>query len=321
MASRLPAPLWRWALYFVLAVVALALLRYVDQGLPRLGLWLFIALSLTLGMGHGALDAVLILAQFKPYSNVATYALLYLLLVIGCGALLALSPAWALLALLAMSVWHFGELYHPSLANRLVVGGASVMAPMLLSSAALSNVLQPLLGTGYAAAWMVWQWLAVVWAGSAVAWLLWAGARQLSGRGVRLAGAMGYDDATTRITLELAAVLVLNALLSPLMAFAVYFGLWHSISHIVRVMRAMARHSSIDKLSSKLLVSALVLTGLVTAALLWVLWRWLPAGQGVGGLNALGAQALWVQWLVVALAAVTLPHMLLVGYSHRWLGR
>lgn len=304
-----------------MTVAALALLRWMDQGLPTLGLWLFIGLSLTVGMGHGALDAVLMLAQFKPYSNVAAYALVYLLLVIGCGALLAMSPGWALLALLAMSVWHFGELYHPSLANRLLVGGASVMAPMLLSNTALAAVLKHALGVDYSSTWLVWYWLAMTWAVGAVIWVSWLVVQRINRRGTRSAEHADYDDATTRAALELAAVLALNAVLSPLMAFAVYFGLWHSLSHIARVLRAMDRHSSRAKVSRKRLALAMGLTGLATAALLWVLWRWLPAGQGVDSLSAQGVQAFWVQWLVVALAAVTLPHMLLVGYSYRWLGR
>jgi beta-carotene 15,15'-dioxygenase len=299
------------AVYFAAAGAVLALLRWVDQGIPGLGLWLFIGLSLTVGMGHGALDVVLMLAQFKPYRNVAAYALAYLLLVVGCGALLAMSTGWALLALLAMSVWHFGELYRPSLANRLVVGGASVMAPMLLSHTALAAVLKPALGIDYSATWLVWYWLAIAWAVGAAAWVVWVGVQRLD----------RHDEATTRAALELAAVLALNAVLSPLMAFAVYFGLWHSLAHIARVLRAMAKHSSRAKVSLKRLAFVMVLTGLATAALLWLLWRWLPTGQGLDGLSTLGAQAFWVQWLVVALAAVTLPHMLLVGYSHRWLGR
>jgi beta-carotene 15,15'-dioxygenase len=278
-------------------------------------------LSLSVGMGHGALDAVLMLAQFKPYRNVAAYALVYLLLVVGCGALLTMSPGWALLALLAMSVWHFGELYSPSLTNRLLVGGASVMAPMLLSNAALAAVLKPALGVDFAATWLVWYWLALTWAVGAVAWVLGLVVQRINRRGSRSAEHLDHENALTRAGLELAAVLALNAVLSPLMAFAVYFGLWHSLSHIARVLRAMARHSSRAKVSPKRLALAMALTGLATAALLWVLWRWLAVGQGADGLSALGMQAFWVQWLVVALAAVTLPHMLLVGYSHRWLGR
>ncbi len=324
MPSQQSVSLPRSAVYFALACAVLALVRWVDQSIPGVGLWIFIALSLTVGMGHGALDAVLMLAQFKPYSNVAAYALVYLLLVVGCGALLALSPGWALLALLAMSVWHFGELYHPSLANRLVVGGASVMAPMLLSNTALAVLLKPVLGADYSTTWLVWYWLAVAWAIGTAAWVLRVCLQRLGGRlgrSGRLIGASEQSNATVSAAIELAAVLALNMILSPLMAFAVYFGLWHSVSHISRVLRAMARHSSRAKVSPKRLALAMGLTSLATAALLWVLWRWLPTGQGVNGLSTMGIQAFWLQWLVVALAAVTLPHMLLVGYSHRWLGR
>lgn len=46
--------------------LALACLYALEQQWPTLGVWLFVGLSLTLGMGHGALDTVLLLGQFKP---------------------------------------------------------------------------------------------------------------------------------------------------------------------------------------------------------------------------------------------------------------
>lgn len=332
--TRAPVTLKQSALYFALSAAALMLLRWADMSLPALGLWLFIALSLTIGMGHGALDAVLLLAQFKPYRRVAAYAFLYLLLVLAAGAALAMSVGWALLALLTMSVWHFGELYRPSLATRLVVGGASVMAPMLLSSKALAAIVQPALGVDYAAAWQVWHWLAITWALGAAAWVLWVGVQHFSGHHASAGNAIGEGGSVTgRALLELAVVLALNAALSPLMAFAVHFGLWHSLGHILRVVRAVAQHAPGNAVSPARLAWAVVLTALATAVLLWLLWQVLPVQQVLGSSGAVAGQAQVnvqssvllnvqvVQWLVVALAAVTLPHMLLVAYSHRWLGR
>ncbi len=324
MASHQSLRLLKSALHVAVLGVVLILLRWLEQGVPSLGSWLFIALSLSMGMGHGALDAVLLLAQFKPYRTVGAYALVYLLLVVASAALLAQSPGGSLLALLAMSVWHFGELYHPSMVNRLVVGGASVMAPMLLSDTALAAVLQPALGTHYPVAWTVWYWSAQIWAVGTVAWVLGACWQHLGRGGARFVAFAERGDDAARAAIELAAVLALNAVLSPLMAFALYFGLWHSGNHILHVLRALAMHSSRAKMSLERLALALALTGVTTVGLLWLLWRWLLVRYGVSGLSTLAhadSQTFWVQWMIVALAAVTLPHMLLVAYSHRWLGR
>jgi beta-carotene 15,15'-dioxygenase len=305
------------AWFVSLGVVALLLLRWADVSWPSLGWWLFVVLSLTVGMGHGALDAVLLLAQFKPYRRIAAYGLVYLLLVLSAGALLAMSPGWALLALLAMSVWHFGELYRPSLAARLVVGGASVMAPMLLSSNALAAMVQPVLGADGSVVWQAWRWMAMAWALGAVAWVVWVGFKHRDGQRANTP----HSDFSLRALLELAVVLALNAALSPLLAFAVHFGVWHSLGHILRVRRATAYHALGGSMPPKSVGLVVALTVVTTAILLWVLWRALPVLQGAQGLSLLGRPDHIVQWLVVALAAVTLPHMLLVGYSHRWLGR
>ncbi len=291
------------------ACVAMAALVALDRLSPALGWYAFVLLTLTLGMGHGALDTALLLYQFKPTSKAALYGLAYLLLAIGAAWLLSLSMAWALLALLLMSVWHFGELYRHSLAMRCVVGGSSVMAPVLLSGTALSTLIAPALGASHALVWQVWQALAVAWAVGAAAWGLWAIICHTQHRDTP-----ALQDSAVRAALEVAVVLALNAALSPLMAFAVYFGLWHSLAHMARVRRALAQHASRSPLGRQRLAWVIALTGLATALLMLLLWRAMPA--------ALPQQinSTVVQWLIVALGALTLPHMLLVGYSHRWLG-
>jgi hypothetical protein len=126
-----------WWFKTALLGAGLAFLYALEQQWPTLGVWLFVGLSLTLGMGHGALDTALLLGQFKPHSRAMLYGLLYLALTLLSGWLLSLSFAWALIALLLMSVWHFGELYAQRIWLRLAVGGVSVMAPALLQSTAL----------------------------------------------------------------------------------------------------------------------------------------------------------------------------------------
>ena len=48
---------------------ALVAVYALEQAWPALGWWVFVVLTLSLGMGHGALDAVLLLAQFVPKSK------------------------------------------------------------------------------------------------------------------------------------------------------------------------------------------------------------------------------------------------------------
>jgi hypothetical protein len=55
----------------------------------------------------------------------------------------------------------------------------------------------------------------------------------------------------------------------------------------------------------------------LTALLMAALWQWLSGSAQW----ARHWDAQLIQWLVVALGAVTVPHLLLVSYSKRWLGR
>ena len=294
----------------ILVGLSLAGLYALEQQWPLLGLGLFVVFSLTLGMGHGALDMVLLLGQFKPRSRAMVFGVIYLALTLVAGWLLSLSFAWALVVLLVMSVWHFGEMYAERLLLRLAVGGASLMAPLLLQKTALSQLLQGIANQDL-------PWLLNVW--SALAWA-WAG---LVGLILLASVAHGFDrvvhdfrteHSPARALLEISMVVSLSLIFSPLLQFALYFGLYHCTTHIARVRRAALHHPG---LPLEQFAWAWVASMLLTAILLAVLWNGLPGA----GAWAEPVDAHMVHWLVVALGAVTVPHLILVGYSDRWLGR
>ncbi len=283
----------------------------LEQAWPTVGWWVFVVLTLSLGMGHGALDAVLLLAQFVPKSKALRISAGYFLLVLLTGWLLSWSLGWALLALIAMSLWHFGELQSDPV-SRIAVGGASVMAPMFVANNQLAALIEPVLQGDHFAAWLVWYWLAISWCVLVVAWLAfwlfhWAGQQQASSR-----LHVNWRHPQMRALLEIVCVMGLYAIFSPLLAFALYFGLYHCTVHIARVKRAVINHYGLSKRQlAWAWFSSMLLTGLLMAAL----WKWLPStGQSA---NLLDAQIL--HWLIVALGAVTVPHLLLVSYSRRWL--
>ncbi len=284
--------------------MALAVLAYADQRLSNMGWWLFVALALSIGMFHGALDALLLLREFSPSQKGSALLFktmfLYLFTVVAVGAVLSQSLTLALLALLAMSIWHFGEPYGrwPSRkwAARLTVGGASVMLPVLLSPVAMHALLGQLFGSDAPLVWLVWQGLAWAWLAFSLVQLL------LMWRG-QLPGAMAA-------AVEVAAVAVLNALLSPLTTFALYFGVYHSASHVLRVLRTQTATGK-RALAQPLLWVTVVATALLMFLLGWYL---LPVLQSVDIL-----QTKVLHWLIVMLAAATLPHLLLVSRCAPWL--
>jgi beta-carotene 15,15'-dioxygenase len=316
------------------ALLAMLALRALEAQWPPLALWAFVLLSLTLGFGHGALDAVLLLGQFAPRSKALVVSAGYLLCVLAAGWALSWSVPWALLLLVLMSVWHFGELHSYSLWARVCVGGASVMWPMLVAREAMSELVLGTLGSGFSAAWRTWHVLANGWLilllacalGWAVRWFLNRKRLADSAQGDSQTQAQAQSEGLTRTGnhyalwagVEILALLCVYLLLSPLLAFALYFGVYHCLAHVARVRRAVLAHSA---LVLARYATAFLASVLATALLLSLLWWFLPSVPWQGASDALANPGQLLQWLVVSLAAVTLPHLILVSYSARWLGR
>jgi beta-carotene 15,15'-dioxygenase len=313
--SRRPALAFATGALLLLALLAL---RAIEARWPPLAWWAFVLLALTIGFGHGALDALLMLGQFKPRSKVLQVSAAYLACVLFAGWVLSWSVPLALLALVLMSVWHFGELHSATMGTRICVGGASVMWPMLVARDAMAPLLRDALGSGFDTAWLIWQilasgWLVLVLA-TALGWLVkrLVVQKKLTSSGQGLT--VGIHSTALRAAIEIAVVLCAYLILSPLLTFALYFGLYHCLTHVARVRRAMAAHGA--RAFSRY-GAACVASAFATAMLLLLLWRFLPPVTWLDG----AGHARAMQWLVVSLAAVTLPHLLLVSYSARWLGR
>lgn len=314
----------RITIIVISSAILLLVLRALESQWPLIAMWAFVLLSLTFGFGHGALDAVLLLEQFQPRVKALVVSVVYLLCVILAGWVFSWSVPWALLLLVLMSVWHFGELHSYSVWARLSVGGASVMWPMLVAHNAMSQLLQGTLGSGFEVVWGLWSTLAYGWfVLMLLSVLYWFVSRffrlnQASSIPAEILTSI-YQDKTAWAVVEIVALLCAYLVLSPLLAFAMYFGLYHSLAHIDRVRRAVLAHSELVFARYAL---AFVASIIVTAALLVLLWWLLPVMQRTGmAENTQWQLSQLIPWLVVSLAAVTLPHLLLVSYSTRWLGR
>ncbi len=289
-----------------------------EQRWPAAGLWVMLGLSLSTGLLHGALDALLLLQSFASRTRALGMAGLYLAAVLVAGALLSRSPTLALFALIAMSAWHFGEPFGrwvgprqtqtPALAwlTRVVLGAAPVLVLPWTQTDIATSTLLPWLP---AEALQAWRGLGVVWLSLFAAWA-WVGG---------LPRWRAYWQAWA----ELLAVLLLNLSLSPLLAFALYFGAYHAPLHIWRVWCAgrAGRISKADKAKplprTSAVVAALAAVSavlLLTAGLGALLWQ-LPGTERLH--TAVAGDPL--RWLVVALAALTLPHLLLISRCSRWL--
>lgn len=273
------------------------MLAWLEQQWPMVALVSFVLLTLTLGFAHGAMDIFLLRdAQGKLASKPC---LQYAFTAACLAAALSLRPSVALIVLIMLSLWHFGEQAHFERADeqvgwllRMVQGGSSVMLPALLSPDALMPWINAIAGADAAWVWLVWVGMAGLWCALLLAAFVLIKPWQAG--------------AEKTLWIELIALLLLNALLSPLLAFALFFGLYHSLSHLWRMRKLMRREAYVWR--DGLFIATMLLTWIALAALLWVM---------AGSSYSLENSGLWLRMLVVALAAVTLPHLILVSRSRQ----
>jgi beta-carotene 15,15'-dioxygenase len=255
-------------------------------------------LALLVGIPHGAVDH-LTLARRLTLRERLVGAAAYLALAAGAAAAILVWPGATFLAVIAMTVWHFGtgdveatrELEHRPpitgagrIAYAIALGSAPVLLPLTSPAAVatltaiepqLATVMSPSVASGvrYAVVLLI------------VLCLLW-----LIQRG------------DLRGALELGALAILGLVAAPLIAFAVYFGFWHALRHTARL--AEATQGTIT-LKSMVRVTRAGLPSVVGfVAVVVALMAFTDPAQVVGPALWFGLAVIW---------GLTVPHMLLVA--------
>lgn len=285
------------SLHLLWLLPSLLTLAWMERQWPILAIAFFVVLTLTLGFAHGAMD-IFLLREAHDRLHLKACAI-YTLAAFLLTVVLISRPGVALIALILLSLWHFGEQAYFENAQqpeawllRCVQGGSSVMLPALLSPDALKPWVQSIAAADTVWVWPVWVGMAGLWA----AWLL-----------VALVFIKPWRAGVKKtLWVEWIALIFLNLLLSPLLAFALFFGLYHSGMHIWRMRQLQRREGKIwhDGLFAA--------TMLVTLLALVALMGWMSNKNFV--MHDAGQ---WLRTLVVALAAVTLPHLVLVSRASK----
>lgn len=246
--------------------------------------WLLVSgLIVLLGVPHGALDPLFAQTLLKVNSRAAWFGFvaLYLLLAALVVVLWWHSPLVFLMAFLAVSILHFsGDLVAgATFSERLVYGGAVIVLPALGHAAELTRLFSQLVGPSAA--------VPVVAALQLIAgpWLL--ALLLLVLNSVRRDGLLA---------LEIMAVGLLTLTATPLLGFAIYFCAMHSPRHILRTQH----YAGVAPRRMALVAVLPLLAVLVLSVLGWYL---LPPSS---------TDERMLKLLFVALAALTLPHMVLV---------
>lgn len=289
------------AVFGVLALALASALALATPGLnetmlaPMHELWVAGALIAVLGMPHGALDVVFARKLFGVDGLLGwtAFSVAYVGLAALVVAIWALAPTLFLCGFLLGSAFHFGgdPAAGTSWVTRILYGGVIIVLPALMHGSELQRLLGMVAGPASAA------FVAPVLAQMALPWL---GASLVAG--VLLAR-------TSRLAaLELAALVAMAATAPPLLSFTVYFCAMHSPRHIMRTLGSFPAAELRQTLAMALWPALAVFVGLAALAAMTALgWRSMGAS----------AQSWGMQIMFVGLAALTLPHMLLLQRARR----
>ena len=270
-------------IFSVLAFATAALSVFLAPMDAQQTLWLAALLIVSLGIPHGALDPIFAkeLPQVKSRASWAGFVMCYLLLASLVVCLWWISPALFLMGFLAISVLHFSGDPAPGATFwlRLLYGGAVITLPFLWHADEGGRLFSLLVGRDAA--------LPVA-----------AGLHLIAGPW--LAGLALVTVCNGRrdwlLALEVSAVSSLALAATPLLGFAVFFCGMHSMRHILRTQK----YSGLTPLRLALMAVLPMLAVFLIAALGWTLLPDSPIDERM------------LQFLFVALAALTVPHMVLV---------
>ena len=239
---------------------------------------------LFLGVPHGALDTLYArpLYRLQSFGAWIVFGAAYVGLAALVVALWAMMPFAFLLGFLLVSAFHFSgdPAEGTPVVFRALYGGAIIVFPALRHDGQVTELFSFLAGAETAARLVeALHWIAFAWLFAT----LWAAARQVKKNLVT--------------SLEMVSVAALAIFASPLVAFCVFFCGMHSIRHILRTHDYSEKKSYLQLLQLALLPFLLTLAGASAG------WYFLSDASFDGRV---------VQLVFVSLAALTVPHMLLV---------
>lgn len=255
-------------------------------------------LALVVGIPHGAVDNLTLTRALGTRERVLG-ALAYLAIAALAAVAIIAWPGIALIAVLAMTVWHFGtgdveatrELQDlPPIRGwvripyAIALGSAPVLLP-LTSPAAVATLtaIEPRLATIMSDQVIVG--LRIVVLTLIVVCLLWL-----------------IQQGDIRGAIELFALTVLGYVASPLIAFAVYFGFWHALRHTARL--AQVSQGAISMRSLLHVSRGGVPSVIGFVAIVLILVTFFDPSVAMGPALWFGLAIIW---------GLTVPHMILVA--------
>lgn len=273
-------------LFPIAALLSIAVFQIFPDSLsPTRQLAILAVIILLFGFPHGALDPWI--AQQIGLGKTPTQIVIFNCVYLAIAALVVLVwlwlPALSLSIFLLISAWHFSEDWSKSLNTplRLSAGALLLLMPIGFHTETVSTIFEQLSGVNGGAlshslalpAWFLTTAMLVV-VGGAILKQQW------------------------QCALELVTLLILAYLTPPLVYFTLYFCLLHSPRHLAGLLIAAPtpEHPRLARMMVAYTAATVALLGI-----LWWLWSALPANT------------LILKIIFIGLAAVTVPHMMLIN--------
>ncbi|MBJ64496.1 MAG: hypothetical protein CMB55_06860 [Euryarchaeota archaeon] len=247
-----------------------------------------------IGLPHGAMDGALA-AHFgwmESKKKAATFLIGYVAMAALVVGFWFVAPAISFIIFLGISMYHFGkgdvntDGEEPSVTESLARGGVVIGGISQFHRVDADEIFQVLIGSNTE---LVWLFLNSVVPMTLIFAILSMVNKNTGERGSLLA--------------EIAGLALIFSILPPLVGFAIYFCLIHSIRHFAS-MRAM--------LSDTITKLQITKTTILFSAISWAAGLIILAQQS----SNIGFEPALLQVIFIGLAALTVPHMILVdGYT------
>ena len=243
-----------------------------------------------IGLPHGAMDGAL--AIHLGWMNRPTKAATFLLAYVGLAALVVgmwmVVPTVGFLMFLAISMFHFGRgdivprTKEHELAEVLMRGGLVLAGISLFHRSEVDSIFEVLIGSNTEIVWLFLQAIGVLTL-------------------VLIPYAMLSKSKQERIeaSFEVIGLLALFAIAPPLLGFAIYFCGVHSVRHF--------KHMG-TMLKSTLQQFQVTRTTVIFSLMTWAVGLLVLANQSA----SVGLEPALLQVIFIGLAALTVPHMILV---------
>lgn len=275
-------------LFVPIALVSALALGAFPSAIPQ---WLQVAILalgvIILGLPHGALDPAIAgrAGLIKSAASLWAFNAAYTGVVLGVIALWWLAPVFSLILFLAVSAWHFAGDWRGTLPLWAQgVGGAGLLLlPIIFHTQEVANIFALLSGPGGA---VVAEIL------SHLGW--WVPLAMLCVAGFALMRQQWSS------AMELTALVLIGIFAPPLVFFIIYFCSLHSPRHLRE--HFQRAHKSEHKRLWRMLIVYTSATLLLIIPMLW-LWSSVSLSESI------------VRMVFVGLAAVTVPHMMLMVYA------